>query len=75
MLYPKVGDKIYNFGRTETVINIKNKGPVRFYYTVTKRGSVNLFSSKDLCEQAIKDKRISLKKQILTFYSGKTIYI
>lgn len=70
MLYPKIGDKIYNFGRTEIITDIKVRGPVRYYYTKTKRGSVNFFTDKDFCEQAIKDKRISTKKTTVDLLFG-----
>ena len=72
MLYPKIGDKIYNFGRTEIITDIKVRGPVRYYYTKTKRGSVNFFTDKDFCEQAIKDKRISTKKTTVDLLFGES---
>ena len=46
-----VGDKIYNFERKETIIGIEksrtNLGILK-YFTKTKNGSVNMFTSKDL---------------------------
>lgn len=44
-----VGDKIYNFERKETIIGIErtNSGILK-YFTKTKNGSVNMFTSKDL---------------------------
>ena len=62
MLNPKVGDRIYNFGRMETVKKIVNVGSFRKYYTETGRGSTNFFTSKDLSEYSVKAKRVASPK-------------
>lgn len=62
MLNLKIGDKIYNFGRMETITKIVNAGSFRKYYTETRRGSENFFTSKDLSEHSIKSKRVASPK-------------
>lgn len=52
MLNIKVGDKIYNFERKETVVSIsksKTNPSITRYNTICKNGSSNMFTSQDLC--------------------------
>lgn len=55
-----VGTKIINALRRETICEIKIENGLKVYYTTTKRGSLNKFTQKDLCEasQGTKEPRI-----------------
>lgn len=59
----KVGDKVYNFERKETITKIvksKTNPNITRYMTVTKNGSPNMFTSQDLCTDA-KDRIVLIK--------------
>lgn len=60
MYTPRIGDVVSNYERKETIIRIESIGKRTKYHTVTRDDTHNFFMDSDLCEEAMKDKRIVL---------------